>query len=231
MTYKNQAHEILNDIFGYNEFRGQQEEIINHVASGASAFVLMPTGGGKSLCYQIPALMRDGVAIIVSPLIALMQDQVATLSELGIEAVYLASNLEPEHVRNILIQIKEHNIKFVYITPERANSYRFLQLLENIPISLFAIDEAHCVSHWGHDFRPEYVQLSILHERFPTVPRIALTATADEPTRAEIISHLGLKGAKQFISSFYRPNIRYRVVQKDNPRDQLHRFITTEHSG
>ncbi|MCC2624231.1 MAG: recQ [Burkholderiales bacterium] len=225
MTYKSQAHEILNTIFGYNEFRGQQEEIIGHVANGLNAFVLMPTGGGKSLCYQIPALMRDGVAIVVSPLIALMQDQVATLSELGIEAVYLASNLEPEHVRNILIQVKEHNIKFVYVTPERVNSYRFLQLLENIPISLFAIDEAHCVSHWGHDFRPEYQKLGILATTYPHVPRIALTATADHYTRVDILHYLHLKEARAFHSSFMRNNLVYIVQEKNNAKSQLLEFL------
>jgi len=228
--YRSHAHEILNDIFGYNEFRGQQEEIIQHIADGSSAFVLMPTGGGKSLCYQIPALMRDGVAIIVSPLIALMQDQVATLSELGIEAVYLASNLEPEHIRNILIQIKEHNIKFVYVTPERANSYRFLQLLENIPISLFAIDEAHCVSHWGHDFRPEYQKLGVLARTYPNVPRIALTATADHYTRVDILHYLHLKEAKAFHSSFMRNNLVYIVQEKNNSKGQLLEFLM-QHTG
>lgn len=224
------AQEILSSIFGYSEFRGQQEEIITHIAAGKNAFVLMPTGGGKSLCYQIPALMRDGVAIIVSPLIALMQDQVATLSELGIEAVYLASNLEYEHIRNILIQIKEHNTKFVYVTPERASSYRFLQFLENIDISLFAIDEAHCVSHWGHDFRPEYQKLGVLAEAYPNVPRIALTATADHYTRVDILHYLHLKEAKSFHSSFMRNNLTYMVREKNDAKSQLLEFLNV-HNG
>lgn len=230
MKLQSPAHEILSTIFGYNEFRGQQEEVIQHVADGFSAFVLMPTGGGKSLCYQIPALMRDGVAIIVSPLIALMQDQVATLSELGIEAVYLASNLEPEYIRNTLIQIKENNVKFVYVTPERASSQRFLQFMANIPISLFAIDEAHCISHWGHDFRPEYQQLGILAKIYPQVPRIALTATADHYTRVDILHYLHLKSAKCFHSSFKRNNLVYLVQEKNNAKAQLLGFLN-QHKG
>lgn len=221
--------ELLQTLFGYPAFRGFQEEVINHLINGKDALVLMPTGGGKSLCYQIPALIRQGTAIVISPLIALMQDQVDTLTQLGVRAAFLNSSLDAQtafHVEQALI---DGQLDLLYVAPERLLMPSFMQRLAQIDIALFAIDEAHCVSQWGHDFRPEYVQLSILHERFPNIPRIALTATADAPTQREIIQHLGLSEARQFISSFDRPNIRYRVVQKQHPRDQLHRFMEEEH--
>lgn len=225
------AQAILQRVFGYSEFRGHQGAIIEHLINGQDALVLMPTGGGKSLCYQIPALAREGVGIVVSPLIALMQDQVDALLQLGVKAAFLNSSLDAKEAWKIEQQVIKGELDLLYVAPERLMTPRFLQLLEQINIALFAIDEAHCVSQWGHDFRPEYVQLSILHERFPYVPRIALTATADEPTRREIIEQLGLTRARQFTSSFDRPNIRYRIVQKQNPRDQLHFFLANEHKG
>ncbi len=223
------AQAILHDVFGYSEFRGQQAAIIDHVIQGQDALVLMPTGGGKSLCYQIPAIVRKGVGIVVSPLIALMQDQVEALLQQGVKAAFLNSSLDAESAWRIEQDLVDGKLDLLYVAPERLLTPRFLQLLDQTELALFAIDEAHCVSQWGHDFRPEYVQLSILHERFPHVPRLALTATADEPTRREIIERLGLIGAKQFTSSFDRPNIRYRIVQKQNPREQLLRFLETEH--
>ncbi len=221
--------EILSTVFGYNEFRGEQAAVIDHLIAGNDALVLMPTGGGKSLCFQIPAMVRRGTAIVISPLIALMQDQVDALLQLGVKAAFLNSSLDVESAWRIEQDLVDGNLTLLYVAPERLLTPRFLQLLEQTQLSLFAIDEAHCVSQWGHDFRPEYVQLSILHERFPTVPRIALTATADGPTRREIIERLGLSQARQFISSFDRPNVRYRIVQKHNTREQLHQFLTTEH--
>lgn len=219
------ALHLLNTVFGYPAFRGEQKAIINQVTSGGDALVLMPTGGGKSLCYQIPALLRPGTAIVVSPLIALMQDQVEALHQYGIEAAFLNSSLDVAAQREVEARLRGGDLKLLYVAPERLINERFLDLLERTEINLFAIDEAHCVSQWGHDFRPEYRQLTILHERFPRVPRIALTATADAPTRNEIIERLGLESAERFISSFDRPNIRYRVVEKDNPRRQLKDFL------
>ncbi|CAM2167433.1 ATP-dependent DNA helicase RecQ [Paraburkholderia sacchari] len=225
--------EILNEVFGYPAFRGQQAEIVEHVAAGGDCLVLMPTGGGKSLCYQIPALVRHeaghGAGIVVSPLIALMQDQVAALTEVGVRAAYLNSTLTGAEAAATERALREGDIDLLYVAPERLMTPRFLDLLERARIGLFAIDEAHCVSQWGHDFRPEYIQLSILHERFPDVPRIALTATADAITRDEIVHRLALDDARIFVSSFDRPNIRYRIVEKDNARTQLLDFIRAEH--
>jgi ATP-dependent DNA helicase RecQ len=225
------ALHVLQTVFGYPAFREQQADIVEHVASGGDALVLMPTGGGKSLCYQIPALLRDGVAVVVSPLIALMQDQVDALAEVGVRAAFLNSTQTFEEALRIERQVRTGDIDVVYVAPERLMTPRCLELFEASTISLFAIDEAHCVSQWGHDFRPEYIRLSILHERFPQVPRIALTATADGLTRAEIAQRLQLEDARQFVSSFDRPNIRYQIVEKTNGRKQLLDFITTEHAG
>ncbi len=226
-----QALDLLNDIFGYSEFRGQQEAVISHLTDGQDCLVLMPTGGGKSLCYQIPALLRDGVAIIVSPLIALMQNQVMALHELGVRATYLNSSLSYEEATEIEHDMLAGEYDLVYVAPERLLTNRFLNLIERIPLALFAIDEAHCVSQWGHDFRPEYIQLSVLHERFPDVPRIALTATADTVTRQEIIERLNLSEAELFISSFDRANIRYQIIDKASSKTQLLAFIQSEHAG
>lgn len=227
------AQHILRDTFGYTSFRGAQQAIVEHVVAGGDALVLMPTGGGKSLCYQIPALMRPGVGIVVSPLIALMQDQVDALKQLGVPAAFLNSSLEAEAAREVSRQLMRGELKLLYVAPERLMTEGFLNLLERLQqennIALFAIDEAHCVSQWGHDFRPEYRALTVLHERFPSVPRIALTATADAPTRSEIVERLSLEQAEQFVSSFDRPNIRYRVTQKNNARQQLQTFLETEH--
>ena len=226
---------ILRDVFGYSSFRGNQESVIEHVTRGGDALVLMPTGGGKSLCYQIPALCRDGLGIVISPLIALMQDQVDALKQLGVSAAFLNSSLDAEAAREVLRQSRRGELKLLYVAPERLMTESFLNLLERLQqdtgIALFAIDEAHCVSQWGHDFRPEYRALTVLHERFPAVPRIALTATADAPTRREIVERLALEQARQFVSSFDRPNIRYRVTQKANARQQLQAFLESEHSG
>jgi len=224
---------ILKEVFGYHAFRGRQAEIIDHVAQGGDCLVLMPTGGGKSLCYQIPALLRqragEGVGIVVSPLIALMQDQVAALTEAGVRAAVLNSTLTGAEASAVERDMLAGRLEVLYVAPERLMTPRFLDLLERTRVGLFAIDEAHCVSQWGHDFRPEYIQLSVLHERFPYVPRIALTATADAVTRDEIIERLALDEARVFISSFDRPNIRYRIVEKDNARQQLLAFIKAEH--
>ena len=232
MSYLSAQH-CLQQVFGYDSFRGDQEAIVNHVISGGDALVLMPTGGGKSLCYQLPALLRDGVAIVISPLIALMQDQVDTLQQLGVAAAFLNSSLDIETANAINDQLMQGNIKILYVAPERLLTGNFLYLLEQLDsrvgIALFAIDEAHCVSQWGHDFRPEYRKLTVLHEQFPDIPRIALTATADAPTRAEIVERLNLENARQFISSFDRPNIRYRITQKNNARQQLEAFLEAEH--
>jgi ATP-dependent DNA helicase RecQ len=222
---QSKAMDVLRRVFGYAAFRGEQEAIVDHVASGGDALVLMPTGGGKSLCYQIPSLLREGVGVVVSPLIALMQDQVAALRQLGIEAAFLNSSLDVHAQRDVEQRMLAGDIKLLYVAPERLLTERFLEQLSRMPLALFAIDEAHCVSQWGHDFRPEYRQLTILHERFPDVPRIALTATADAPTRREIVERLSLSNAREFVSSFDRPNIRYRVVEKDNARRQLKDFL------
>jgi ATP-dependent DNA helicase RecQ len=226
---------ILKTVFGYPAFRAGQEAIIDHVTAGGDALVLMPTASGKSLCYQIPALARNGVGIVVSPLIALMHDQVATLQELGIEAAYLNSSLSRDEASAVERSLAEGAFKLLYVAPERLLTSGFMALLERVAadpgLALFAIDEAHCVSQWGHDFRPDYIQLSVLHERFPEVPRIALTATADTATRGEIVERLHLHTANIFVSSFDRPNIRYRIVEKDNARAQVLEFIRTEHAG
>ena len=229
------ALQTLHDVFGYATFKGEQEAVVAHVTAGGDALVLMPTGGGKSLCYQLPALLREGVGIVVSPLIALMQDQVDTLKQLGVRAAFLNSSQDVDEAREITAQLMRGHLQIVYVAPERLLMASFLALLEQIQegagIALFAIDEAHCVSQWGHDFRPEYRQLTVLHERFPQVPRIALTATADAPTRAEIVERLKLEEAQQFISSFDRPNIRYRITQKANTRQQLEKFLEAEHAN
>jgi len=230
------AHEILRRVFGYEHFRAPQDEVIATLMAGGDALVLMPTGGGKSLCFQIPAIARPGTGIVVSPLIALMQDQVAALKQAGVRAAYLNSTLDAQTARVIEQQLLRGELDLLYIAPERLMLERSLDLLTRANIALFAIDEAHCVSQWGHDFRPEYMQLSVLYQRFPTIPRIALTATADEPTRREIIARLGLDNARIFISGFDRPNIRYRIAQADggrggSAREQLLRFIRIEHAG
>ncbi|MGH8190692.1 MAG: DNA helicase RecQ [Rhodanobacteraceae bacterium] len=216
-----QAHDVLRDVFGYRAFRGRQQAIIERLLGGGDALVLMPTGGGKSLCYQIPALLMPGTAIVVSPLIALMQDQVEALRQLGVAAAFLNSSLAAPEQGEVERRFADGDWKLLYVAPERLLTVRFLELLGRARVSLFAIDEAHCVSQWGHDFRPEYRRLTILHERFPEVPRIALTATADAPTRREIVEHLALGKAEPFIASFDRPNIRYRVARRDQPRAQL----------
>jgi ATP-dependent DNA helicase RecQ len=225
------ALHLLQTVFGYPAFRGHQAEIVGHVSGGGDALVLMPTGGGKSLCYQIPALVRDGVGVVISPLIALMQDQVDALAEVGVRAAFLNSTQTYEEASRIERLVRTGEIDLVYVAPERLMTERCLNLFQASKIALFAIDEAHCVSQWGHDFRPEYIKLSVLHEQFPNVPRIALTATADPQTRAEIVHRLQLGDAMQFVSSFDRPNIRYQIVEKANGRKQLLDFITTEHGG
>ena len=222
---------LLNSVFGLSAFRGAQETIVHHVANGGNCLVLMPTGGGKSLCYQLPALLREGCGIVVSPLIALMRDQVAGLVEAGVNAAALNSTLTPQEAFEVERRLIAGDLDLLYVAPERLVTPRCLSLLAQAKVSLFAIDEAHCVSQWGHDFRPEYVALSVIAERFPDVPRIALTATADELTRKEIVDRLGLTDAPQFVASFDRPNIRYEIVDKQNSVAQLKAFIAGRHAG
>ncbi len=222
---------VLKTVFGYPAFRGQQAEVVAHVAAGGNAFVLMPTGGGKSLCYQVPALLRGGVTVVISPLIALMHDQVAALTRRGVRAAMLNSTLTRDDTARVERAVRDGGISLLYLSPERLVTARCLSLLAASPLALFAIDEAHCISEWGHDFRPEYLSLSLLHERFPCVPRIALTATADAQTRAEIVQRLHLGDGRVFLSSFDRPNIRYRVVEKRNVHTQLLAFIRQRHAG
>jgi ATP-dependent DNA helicase RecQ len=231
LTTSPRALATLQEVFGYPAFRGAQAEIVEHVSAGGDALVLMPTGGGKSLCYQIPALLRAGTGIVVSPLIALMQDQVAALTQVGVRAAFLNSTLDAQEARATERALLGGKLDLLYVAPERLTTPRCLDLLAQARPALFAIDEAHCVSQWGHDFRPEYLQLSLLHERFPGVPRIALTATADPQTRTEIVSRLALDRARLFVSSFDRPNIRYTIVDKADARTQLLSFIREEHSG
>ncbi len=218
---------LLHRVFGHSDFRGPQQAIIEHISDGGDALVLMPTGGGKSLCYQVPALLRDGVGVVVSPLIALMQDQVEALRQVGVRAEFLNSTLDAETASRIERAMLAGELDLLYVAPERLLTSRFLSLLDRARIALFAIDEAHCVSQWGHDFRREYRELTVLHERWPDVPRIALTATADPPTQREIAERLQLDEARWFVSSFDRPNIRYNVVQKDNGKRQLLDFLRT----
>lgn len=226
-----QPLEILQHRYGYDHFRDQQAEIVDHVIAGNHAFVLMPTGGGKSLCYQIPAMCRKGVGIVVSPLIALMQDQIAALDQLGISAGAINSTMPWNQVREYKDKMRNGSLDLLYVAPERLVMLEFLELLDECEIALFAIDEAHCMSQWGHDFRPDYAALSVLVERFPDTPRIALTATADAPTRKDIVERLGLSDGKTFVSSFDRPNIHYTIAERNNPKQQVWKFIQEKHNG
>jgi ATP-dependent DNA helicase RecQ len=225
------AADVLRRVYGYDSFRGQQQEIIEHVCAGGDAVALMPTGSGKSLCYQIPAQVREGTGVVISPLIALMQDQVDALNVLGVKAGFLNSTQDPDSRRGVEYAFMDGKLDLLYLAPERLRTESALRLLDRGTISLFAIDEAHCVAQWGHDFRPDYLGLSVLHERWPAVPRIAVTATATEQTRAEIVARLSLSGARQFVASFDRPNIQYRIEPKNEPRRQLLRLLRTEHAG
>jgi ATP-dependent DNA helicase RecQ len=225
------AAEVLHRVFGYGSFRGQQQEIIEHLCGGGDAVALMPTGSGKSLCYQIPALVRDGTGVVISPLIALMQDQVDALTVLGVRAGFLNSTQDPDERRGVEYAFMDGKLDLLYLAPERLRTESTLRLLDRGTVALFAIDEAHCVAQWGHDFRPDYLGLSVLHERWPAVPRIAVTATATRQTLAEITSGLGLGEARHFVASFDRPNITYRIEPKKEPRRQLLRLLRAEHPG
>lgn len=225
------ALQVLHRVFGYSSFRGEQQEIIEQVVGGGDALVLMPTGGGKSLCYQIPALVREGTGIVISPLIALMQDQVNALTALGVRAGFLNSTQDSYERQAVERAFLADELDLLYLAPERLRTESAQRLLDRGKVALFAIDEAHCVAQWGHDFRPDYLALSMLHERWPKVPRIALTATATEATHAEIVARLGLEDARHFVASFDRPNIQYRIAAKNNPLKQLLELIRTEHDG
>ncbi|QFZ22444.1 DNA helicase RecQ [Saccharothrix syringae] len=225
------SQEVLRRVFGYDSFRGDQQEIVDHVVAGGDALVLMPTGGGKSLCYQVPSLVREGTGVVVSPLIALMQDQVDALRDLGVRAGFLNSTQFPDERAMVEAEFLAGELDLLYLAPERLRTEQTARLLDRGKIALFAIDEAHCVSQWGHDFRPEYLALSHLHERWPDVPRVALTATATEATRAEIAERLKLQDARHFVASFDRPNIQYRIVPKNEPKKQLLELLRTEHAG
>ncbi len=225
------ANDVLKSTFGFEQFRPSQENIVNEILEGKDALVLMPTGGGKSLCYQIPAIVRDGVGVIVSPLIALMQDQVDALKLLGVNAAFLNSSLDVNEAREVEQQLRNNQLDIIYVAPERLLTEKMLRILDQSTLALLAIDEAHCVSQWGHDFRPEYQQLKHLHARYPNVPRIALTATADKRTREEIISQLQLQNASVFIDSFDRPNIRYAISDGNNPKQRLWNFLQTNHAN
>ncbi len=222
---------VLHRVFGYESFRGQQAQIIEHICAGGDAVVLMPTGSGKSLCYQIPALVRDGTGVVISPLIALMQDQVEALRVLGVRAGFLNSTQDPDERRGVEYAFMDGELDLLYLAPERLRAESTLRLLDKAPLALFAIDEAHCVAQWGHDFRPDYLALSVLHERWPAVPRIAVTATATRHTHEEITARLGMGNAKHFVASFDRPNIQYRIVPKNSPQRQLLHLLSTEHDG
>lgn len=225
------AQEILEGVFGFDAFRGDQAEIVEHVSAGGDAVVLMPTGGGKSLCYQVPALVRDGTGVVISPLIALMEDQVAALRANGVQAAFLNSTLSWEDVQQVEAALLAGELDLLYLAPERLVQERTLAMLERTRISLFAIDEAHCVSQWGHDFRTDYLGLAVLADRFPRIPRIALTATATQATHAELTERLRLGEARHFVASFDRPNIQYRIEPKSRARNQLLQFLRTEHVG